>query len=100
MEITRRFPLSLPDDGDDEFSPGLHADSLMAQQVHPDHLKPSGAVRSAIKTTQIIRRGRARIPSWLEADSSPHPEAVYIGADRSVIEGSCLQSGDGPYIQH
>ena len=76
------IPTFSHDDGNDEFSPDLHADSLMAQQVPPAHLKPQGAVRSAVKTTQIIRRGRPRIPSWLEADSSLHPEAVYIEADR------------------
>jgi len=29
-----------------------------------------------------MRRERARIPSWLEADASLQREAVYIGADR------------------
>jgi hypothetical protein len=42
----------------------------------------------------------ALVPSWLEADSSLHLEAVYIEADRFCHQKICLQSGDGPYIQH
>jgi hypothetical protein len=34
------------------------------------------------KTDGVIRRRRARIPSWLEAAPSLHPEAAYIEADR------------------
>src|SRR5271165_6751092 len=58
------------------------------------------AVRSALRPPQIIRRGRAWIPSWLEVDSSLHLEAVYIEADPFCIGKFCLQSDDGPYIQH
>src|SRR5260370_1160033 len=36
----RTFPHDDDGGGDDEFSPGLHADSLMAEPVHPAHLKP------------------------------------------------------------
>ena len=34
------------------------------------------------KTDGVIRRRRARIPSWLEAAPSLHSEAAYIEADR------------------
>jgi hypothetical protein len=36
----------------------------------------------AAKTDGLIRRRRARIPSWLEAATSLQSEAVYIEADR------------------
>jgi hypothetical protein len=50
------------------------------------------------KTDGVIRRRRARIPSWLEAAPSLHSEAVYIEADRFFHRDIYLQSRDGPYI--
>ena len=55
---------------------------MMAEQVHPAHFDPFLAIRFATKTAGVIRRKRARIPSWLEADPSLHLEAAYIEADR------------------
>ena len=72
--------------GQQKFSPGLQTDWLMTEQVHPAHLEPYGVEGPHRETAWAFRRGRARIPSWLEADRSLQQEAAYIGADRFTIE--------------
>ena len=54
----------------------------MAEQVKPAHSDPAGVYGLELKTARVMRRERARIPSWLGADPALHSEAAYIGADR------------------
>ena len=67
----------------------------MAEQVHAAHLEPSGVDGPQLETAWVVRRGRARIPSWLEADRSLHSEVEYICADRFAMEDfACNQATD------
>ena len=58
----------------------------MAEQVHPAPPEPYGPNGPHLSADWVFRRGKARIPSWLEADRSLQQEAVYIDADRFTIE--------------
>ena len=82
MEIASRFPLSLTTTTGSKVLTRFASRLLMAEQVKPAHSDPAGVYGLQFETARVMRRERARIPSWLGADAALHSEAAYIGADR------------------